>query len=78
MSKYIVDSMIENKEKTWDNNKRERTEISEKIAVFMREYEDLCRKHNISLGHEDGHGAFEFHEYDREYIEWVAYGHKWE
>ena len=41
------------------------------IKNFLREYKELCKKYNISLGHEDEYGGFILHEYDEEMIEWV-------
>lgn len=48
-------------------------ETPQKIKDFYKEYCELCRKHNISLSHEDGHGAFIIDETDLEHnLEWVA------
>lgn len=44
-----------------------------KAEAFLREYKDLCKKYNISLSHEDGHGAFILENYDEDNIEWVSY-----
>lgn len=41
------------------------------IKNFLREYKELCKKYNVSLGHEDEYGGFILHEYDEEMIEWV-------
>ena len=41
------------------------------IKNFFREYKELCKKYNVSLGHEDEHGSFILYEYDEAMIEWV-------
>ena len=43
----------------------------EQLEAFIKDYEALCKKHNISLSHEDKYGAFEFEEYLKDNIEWV-------
>lgn len=46
-------------------------EMDEKTNQFLNEFEELCKKHNRSIGHEDGQGAFEIHLFDQGYIDWV-------
>ena len=43
----------------------------ERIKNFMRDYEELCIKHGMSLSHEDCQGAFIIDEYDKDNVEWV-------
>ena len=43
----------------------------ERIENFMKEYEELCMRHGLSLGHEDYEGGFIIDEYDADDIEWV-------
>ena len=43
----------------------------ERIKNFMREYEELCIRHGMSLSHEDCQGAFIIDEYDEDNVEWV-------
>ena len=43
----------------------------ERIKNFMREYEELCIRHGMSLSHEDCQGAFIIDEYDKDNVEWV-------
>jgi hypothetical protein len=31
---------------------------SDKQKAFLLEIIEVCKKHNLSIGHEDGHGAF--------------------
>ena len=42
----------------------------ERIENFMKEYEELCVRHGLSLGHEDYEGGFIIDEYDADNIEW--------
>ena len=43
----------------------------ERIENFMREYEELCVKHGMSLSHEDCQGGFIIDEYDADNVKWV-------
>ena len=43
----------------------------ERIESFMKEYEELCMRHGLSLSHEDCEGGFIIDEYDAENVEWV-------
>ena len=43
----------------------------ERIENFMKEYEELCVRHGLSLGHEDYEGGFIIDEYDADNIERV-------
>ena len=43
----------------------------ERIKNFMRDYEELCIKHGMSLSHEDCQGAFIIDEYNKDNVEWV-------
>jgi len=38
---------------------------------FLRALAAVCREFQLSLGHEDKHGAFEIHPYRDEYITWL-------
>lgn len=46
-------------------------ERNDNIKNFFREYEELCKKYNVSLAHEDSQGGFLIDIYDEENIEWV-------
>lgn len=39
-------------------------EQSEKVKAFLNEIRGVCEKHNLSLSHEDGHGAFLVEDFD--------------
>lgn len=34
------------------------------INDFLRDIEEVCKRYNISIGHEDGHGCFLILDYD--------------
>ena len=40
------------------------------IDNFMKEILDVCKKHGLSISHEDGHGNFIIEEYSDNYSEW--------
>lgn len=46
-------------------------ERNNNIENFFREYEELCKKYDVSLSHEDSQGGFLIDVYDEENIEWV-------
>ena len=41
-----------------------------KVKEFIHEMQELCKKHRLSISHEDGHGAFLVEE-------WDEYNHRW-
>lgn len=75
MSKHIIEQLIDEGVKTWNGD--DYVPYSQNIIDFMKEYEELCKKHDISLGHEDMHGAFELYKYDEENIKWVVCGNSY-
>lgn len=46
-------------------------ERNNNIENFFREYEELCKKYDVSLAHEDSQGGFLIDVYDEENIKWV-------
>lgn len=54
------------------NSRDESTqEVVPEVDAFLDEIEVVCRKHGMSISHEDGHGAFiveRFHEF---FVEWL-------
>jgi hypothetical protein len=42
-----------------------------RVEAFFDAYEALCKLHGLTLGHEDGHGAFIVEDYDESIIGWV-------
>lgn len=45
------------------------------IDAFLEEVIAVCKKHNLSLSHEDGHGAFEVEPFDESYSAWLMGAH---
>lgn len=50
---------------------REEPKITPAIAAFLDDIEAVCRKHGMSIEHQDGHGAFEIWEFNQDAIEWL-------
>lgn len=42
-----------------------------KVEEFLKEIEEVCRKYNMSISHEDGHGAFIIEKFDEFNIKWL-------
>lgn len=42
-----------------------------KVGMFLMELEDLCKKYNVSISHEDIQGAFVIETYKKSNIEWI-------
>ena len=59
------------KNKRWYCRESVDIESPKEIEDFLNEYDKLCKKHNMSLSHEDGHGGFEITEYNIRNINWV-------
>lgn len=43
--------------------------------AFLDELEELCKKHDITISHEDGHGAFILENYDYTLQGWIRAAH---
>lgn len=43
----------------------------EKVVEFFNEIDAVCKKYNLSISHEDGHGAFLINNYVDGNIEWL-------
>lgn len=43
----------------------------DKAEKFIDDIIEVCKKHGLSLSHEDSHGAFEIEPYDEGYTEWL-------
>jgi hypothetical protein len=56
--------------KRWDVVKNENVE-NPKIDAFLDEVIAVCRKHGLSITHEDGHGSFEVSPFKEDYAEWL-------
>jgi len=56
--------------KRW-NKKKQMHEENEKIDVFIKDIVKICKKHNLSISHEDGHGSFEIEIFSDDNIKWL-------
>lgn len=43
--------------------------------AFLSDVEALMRKHNVSISHEDGHGAFILDDFEESNLEWLRDAH---
>lgn len=41
------------------------------VDAFLEEIAPVCKKHGMSLGHEDQHGSFLVEDHDESNIEWL-------
>lgn len=60
---------------TWDCNTQKRIKTPDKQIKFLKEIEKICKKHNLSISHEDSSGAFIIEKYNQDNIEWLKHGH---
>lgn len=56
--------------KRWVNRLMANAEVPE-IDAFLADIEAVCRKHGLSLSHEDGQGAFEVEALSESNLEWL-------
>lgn len=42
------------------------------VKEFIKEIVEVCKKHNLSISHEDCHGGFEIENYDEYNIKWFS------
>lgn len=60
--------------KIWDYTVGEHcTEVDmpDSMRKFLEDIDEVCKKHNLSISHEDGHGSFIIEEYDEWNIKWL-------
>lgn len=57
--------------KSWSIIKSEEIETPEEVINFLNEIDNICKKYNFSISHEDGHGAFIIERYDNFNINWL-------
>lgn len=44
---------------------------SQKVKNYLKEIEEVSKKHGLALGHEDSQGSFQVREYSDYNIEWI-------
>lgn len=57
--------------KSWSIIKSEEIETPEEVKNFLNEIDNICKKYNLSISHEDCHGAFIIERYDNFNIRWL-------
>lgn len=57
--------------KRW-NNTTKQYETNQKIDQFISEVIELCKKHSLSISHEDEHGNFIIEPDSTENFDWLA------
>lgn len=55
----------------WDKTKLRRVDVPKEMEDFLNDIKMICKKHNLSIAHEDYHGAFLIEEYDEDNVEWL-------
>lgn len=60
--------------KRWSHKKGDYIENA-KIDAFIEEIIKVCKKHKFSIGHEDGHGAFEIEKFSESNAGWLRNAH---
>lgn len=55
----------------WSLIKNDYIETPENIINFLNEITKIYQKYNLSLSHEDEHGAFIIENYDEKNIKWL-------
>ena len=55
----------------WDSTTGNFIEMPESMKSFLEDIDLVCKKHNLSISHEDYHGAFLIEEYREDNIEWL-------
>ena len=43
----------------------------EKVDAFIEEVIEVCKRHELSISHEDGHGTFEIEKYSESNVKWL-------
>ena len=56
---------------SWDIIKGENVKTPEEVIKFLNEIDNICKKYNFSISHEDSHGAFILEKYDNYNIKWL-------
>lgn len=49
----------------------DRYTLAPEAVAFLKEIDDICKKYNLSISHEDEHGAFVLEKYDDLLAKWL-------
>jgi hypothetical protein len=58
----------------WNTTTHKNEELPE-VDAFIEEILSVCERHGLSIGHEDGHGAFEISPYHNAFNQWLRAAH---
>jgi hypothetical protein len=53
----------------------DKTQDQLRAAAFLKDIEETCKKHNMSISHEDGQGAFLFTDFNEQDLKWLKEGY---
>lgn len=59
------------REQIFDYKTKSLIDRPEKLKAFLKEINEVCQKHGLSIAHEDEHGGFIIDEYKQENIDWL-------
>lgn len=59
------------KSETWNHITETDDETPKEMIDFFNEIEEVCKKHNLSITHEDPYGGFVVEIYKESNIEWL-------
>lgn len=59
-------------DKVWNLKTEEHEDMAQEMLNFLSDIESVCRKYNLSISHEDGHGSFIIEEYNESNLRWLA------
>lgn len=57
--------------KSWDLNKHKDIKTPVSVIKFLNEIDNICKKYNFSISHEDSHGGFILEKYNEYNINWL-------
>jgi hypothetical protein len=55
----------------YETKNKLKSDKNSNVISFIKEVQDLCRKYQISISHEDGHGLFILTDYNDLYIDYL-------
>ena len=74
-TKYVWDEenfkIVQNSMKTNKTLNELQSYKNSNVTSFIKEVQDICRKYQISISHEDSHGSFILTDYNDLYIDYL-------
>lgn len=63
---------------TWDHLIGKHIETPKEMIDFFNDIDEVCKKHGLSISHEDGHGhgSFEIEKYNNDNMMWIRRANK--